>query len=330
MESEKPCLSIIIVSYNTKEITKNCLQSIYQASWKDPFEIIVVDNNSQDGTIDMIKEEFPKVKLIENYDNKFFAKANNQGAKIARGKYLLLLNSDTLVYDDNLQKMIDFYEKQKSNIICIGPKILNKDKSIQSYGVHKYGFIHHVLISLKLHKLPGINLVFKSLPSSPKKTHEVGWVSGCCMMIPKNLYEKVGGLNENLEFYGEEPEFSYRTQKLGYKTLFYHKSEIIHLGGISSKSIPTFQEKFTYYKRYDKLIKETHGYKNELRNLKFTSLCITLKMILYPKKKNNYLNNKKEIQNLINFVNNRISGMSLEKAINIISHENSILLSYRN
>lgn len=132
--NEKCKLSIIVVSYNTKETTDNCLSSIYNSMWKDPFEVIVIDNDSHDGSVEMIKSKYPYVKLIVNEDNKLFAIANNQGANWACGKYLLLLNSDTLVEKDNLQKMLSYFETVPDDVICIGPKVLNMDGTIQSSG----------------------------------------------------------------------------------------------------------------------------------------------------------------------------------------------------
>lgn len=101
-------LSIIIVSYNTKNILDECLSSIYNSKIRDSFEIIVVDNCSKDRSVEMLESKYPDVILVKNDVNNLFAKANNQGAKIAKGEYLLLLNSDTIVYDDNLQKMVDY------------------------------------------------------------------------------------------------------------------------------------------------------------------------------------------------------------------------------
>jgi len=101
-------LSIIIVSYNTKGLTDNCIASIYKSILNYSFEIIVVDNHSTDGSVEMIREKYPSVILVENTTNFLFAIANNQGAKIARGEFLLLLNSDTLVSGDNLQKWFRF------------------------------------------------------------------------------------------------------------------------------------------------------------------------------------------------------------------------------
>lgn len=148
IENNTPLLSIIIVSFNTCEVTKQCLNSIYKSNWKDSFEIIIVDNNSYDGSVEMIRETFPNVKVIANKENKLFSIANNQGAAIAKGKYLLLLNSDTIVKENNIQKMIDFFERCPENIICIGPKILNLDGTLQSRGFPRWGnkFQHYATL----------------------------------------------------------------------------------------------------------------------------------------------------------------------------------------
>lgn len=301
-----PTVSIIIVSYNTKEITKSCLKSIYNAKWRDEFEIIVVDNNSQDGSVEMISKEFPNIKIIANRENKLFAIANNQGAKIANGKYLLLLNSDTIIYDDNIQKLIDFFENQSENIICVGPKILNSDKSIQSYGQPRYGFMEFFICQMRLHKkFSFLRNFWKTLPTSPNITHEVGWVCGACMMIPRHLYQKVGGLNEKLEFYGEEPEFGYRTSKLGYKTLYYHESEIIHLGGGSTKQSDN-KDLNLIFRRYSKLVKECNGYKEAIKMSRIVIATNRIKMIIRPKYKECYHKQIKRQKDIIRLFKERL------------------------
>lgn len=315
MESNYPRLSIIIVSYNTKVVTETCLKSLYSAKWKDNYEVIVIDNNSKDGSVEMIKEKFPQVKLIANTDNKLFAIANNQGAKIAKGEYLLLLNSDTLIYDNNIQKMIDFLEQQSENVICIGPKILNKDKTVQSYGAPKYGLTEHFIKQMAIHKFfPMVGKIWKTLPYSPDVTHEVGWVSGSCMMIPRYLYEKVGGLNEKLEFYGEEPEFGYRTQKLGYKTLYYHEAEIIHLGGQSTKNVGSMDLE-TNLRRYDCLVRLTNGYKTAIKVTKLTILANQIKWILEYKNRDVFSKNIQHERKVVKFLRERKKGKSFDEAI---------------
>lgn len=278
-----PMLSIIIVSFNTIDVTRDCLNSIYSAIWRDSFEIIVVDNNSHDGSTAMIQQYFPEVRLIANPDNRLFSIANNQGAKIAKGKYLLLLNSDTLIYKDNIQKMIDFFETQPEDIICIGPKILNKDNSLQSCGYPGTNKWFHFASLYGLDKILPLYRFNPQLYRKPDKTHLTGWVSGCCMMMKSDLYKAVGGLNENLVFYGEEPEFGYRTNILGYRTVYFSEAEIIHLGGVSTSSKKYDFE--TDIRQYDSLVSQTVGYKNAISITRMTRISLFVKWLFYKDKK---------------------------------------------
>lgn len=300
-------LSIIIVSFNTCDITRQCLESIYKAVWREPFEIIVVDNNSQDGSVEMISKEFPDVKLIANKDNKLFAIANNQGAKIALGKYLLLLNSDTIIEGDNLQRMIDFFEKQPDDVICIGPKILNPDRTLQSCGNFQWGNKYQQYVFLYgLHKLLPLYKVWPILDRRPDVTHRTGWVAGCCMMIPRDKYMKVGGLNENLVFYGEEPEFGYRTDRLGYKTLYYADASIIHLGGVSTSSDKAKKYSFEKdIKEYDGLVSQTVGYREAIAITKRTRTSLIIKRLFYKNKE--FIDSRiKHEARVINYFKNKV------------------------
>lgn len=243
----------------------------------------------------MIRDEFPAVKLIANKDNKLFAIANNQGAEIASGDYLLLLNSDTLVYGDNLQRMIDFLDRQQEDVICIGPKILNKDKSLQSCGMPRSGSLtQHFLSSFCLDKLVPLHRIIPELYRKPDRMHITGWVSGCCMIIPRKKYQEVGGLNEKLVFYGEEPEFGWRTHRLGYKTIYYSDAEIIHLGGASTTPKNKIDED-TFFKldmqRYSSLVDLTFGRKKVITITKITIASLKFKSLFYK--------NKEEIQQRI-------------------------------
>lgn len=261
-------LSIIIVSYNTKDILDDCLSSIYRSHIKDVFEIIVVDNCSHDGSVEMLETKYKQVTVIKNTVNHLFAKANNQAAKIAKGEYLLLLNSDTLVYDDNIQKLIDYFETLESSVICIGPKILNLDKSLQSQGYPNPSIMERLTMCFKLYKFLPYFLLPMGVPIKKNIPRRVGWVAGACMMIRKSKYIEINGLNEKVEFYGEEPEFGYRTTKLGYQTWYYPFAEIIHLGGkssqneIISRNNPEHQK--VRLRRYSLLQRETVGYKKAI------------------------------------------------------------------
>ena len=283
-------LSIIIVSYNTKKILDECLSSIYSSQINDTFEVIVVDNNSHDGTVEMLESKYPQVILIKNKVNNLFAKANNQGAEIAKGEYLLLLNSDTIVYDDNLQKMINYFDTLDPNVVCIGPKILNKDKSLQSKGFPNPGIMERVTMCFKLYKYFPSFLLPIGAPVKKNAPRRVGWVSGSCMMMRKSVYLQVGGLNENVEFYGEEPEFGYKTQRKGYQTWYYPFAEIVHLGGASSTNTPPLSDLQLYEKqqvkliRYSLLQKETVGYAKAIWMSRVVLFSAYIKMFLSSNK----------------------------------------------
>src|SRR3989337_3855070 len=123
-------LSVIIVNWNTKKLLEDCLRSIFKFTKDIKFEVIVVDNGSKDGSQAMVKEKFPQVKLILNKDNLGFTKANNQGIKVAKGKYVLLLNSDTYLIENSLSKLVKKAESL-SSLGALGPLLLSEDRSIQ-------------------------------------------------------------------------------------------------------------------------------------------------------------------------------------------------------
>lgn len=297
-------LSIIIVSYNTCEITRDCLNSIFNSTFRDSFEVIVVDNDSKDDSVEMIQSEFPQCKLICNSSNNLFSKANNQGVSIANGEYILLLNSDTIVQDDNIQKLLDFFDKCAENVICVGPKILNKDNTLQSCGFPEWGSIfQHVCKLFHLNNLPIFRHISPTMIHNPEITHRVGWVSGSCMLIRRSLYVKIGGLNENLIFYGEEPEFGFRAKKYGYDTYYFSEASIIHLGGVSTES----RAKKPFEKdidEYQHLITETVGDRRAAYITWWTISALRIKRIFHPNK--SFFNKKiaHEI-NVLNYFRNK-------------------------
>lgn len=264
-------LSIIIVSFNTKDILDDCIASIKNSSTKSPYEIIVIDNSSCDGSVEMLESKYPEVKLIKNKENRLFSIANNQGAEIATGEYLLLLNSDTLVYDNNLDKLVRYMDELDQHVICVGPKILNKDKTLQSQGMFGMSLLSAFSQYFKVDRLLPTFIGKWLCPQVGTYSwncdipHEVGWVAGCAMLIRREEYMQLGGLNERLEFYGEEPEFSYRAKKHGYLTYYYPHAEIIHLGGYSTpKQVNSEEAQEIALRRYTKLVEQTVGYRTAI------------------------------------------------------------------
>jgi len=231
-------LSIIIVNYNVKEFIQNLLESIKSASLNLKTEIIVVDNASDDGSIELIKQKYPYVHLIENHRNEGFSKANNLGLKIAKGKYLLLLNPDTIVKEDTFEKMISFFEATPEAGMA-GCKLLNTDGTLQL--ACRRGFPGPWA---SFTKVTGLSTLFPKSPLFARynltyldenKTYAVDAISGAFMMIRREVYEKIGGLDETFFMYGEDLDLCYRVNKAGYKVYYVHSTEIIHYKGESTK-----------------------------------------------------------------------------------------------
>lgn len=227
---KNPSLSVIILSYNTQKLLKNCLKSLFKSTKGISFETIVVDNHSQDDSVKMVKKEFPQVKLIVNRQNLGFSRGNNQGIRKAKGKYLLLLNSDTLVPSQSLLKMIDFLEKNPQ-VAALGPKLLNADGSDQPSAGSFPSLPVAAIMLFKEH--------FHASPivrGSFQKLKKVDWVMGAAIMIRKKLLDQVGLLDEKIFMYMEEVELCYRIKKANFEVVFYPQAKITHLGRGSSES----------------------------------------------------------------------------------------------
>lgn len=242
-------LSIIIVNYNVKEFLQNLLQSIEKASANLSIETIIVDNASDDGSIEMLNKNFPQIKLIENKKNVGFGAANNQALEIAKGKYILLLNPDTIVKEDTFSEMIKFFETHPEAGMA-GCKVLNPDGTLQL--ACRRGFPGPWTSFTKVMGLSKIfpksklfaryNLTFLN----ENETYEVDAISGSFMMMRKEVYEKIGGFDPDFFMYGEDLDLCYRTQKAGFKVFYVHSTEIIHYKGESTKRSKIDETKIFY------------------------------------------------------------------------------------
>lgn len=231
-------VSVIIVNFNVREFLHHALVSLQKAMKGIKGEIIVVDNASDDGSVEMIRRRFPSVTLIANKINLGFAKANNLGLKKAKGKHLLLINPDTLVQEDTLRVMVKFFE-DNPDVGLAGCKILNPDGSFQlpcrrSFPTPWVAFT----------KMSGFSALFPNTRLfgrynltylNPDETYEIDAVSGSFMMLRREAYEKVGGLDEDFFMYGEDLDWCYRIQQAGWKNYYVHSTKIIHYKGESTK-----------------------------------------------------------------------------------------------
>jgi GT2 family glycosyltransferase len=233
-------VSIIVVNWNTKSLLRDCLISVYEESRDIDFEIIVVDNASTDGSREMIRNDFPKVILIENIKNRGFAAANNQGIAVAKGRYVLLLNSDTIVLDNCIANIVSFADTQPRAGV-IGCRVLNSDRTLQPTCFMFPSILNLLLSSSYLYKLFPNNRFFGREQMTwwdANYVREVDIVKGCFMLIRREAIEKVGGLDENFFMYAEETDWCYRFRKCGWKVMFAPVGEIIHYGGQSTTQIP--------------------------------------------------------------------------------------------
>ncbi|MDB3868621.1 glycosyltransferase [Candidatus Marinimicrobia bacterium] len=242
-------LSVIIVSFNVKSYLRQCLNSVLASTQIDDLEIIVIDNHSFDGSCNLLKNEYPQIKLIENKKNMGFSVAVNQGIDIAKGDYVCFLNPDTLIQEDTFSKLIS-HLKENPEVGCIGPKILNPDGSLQKSCKRSFPT---PLVALP--KVLGLSRIFPkskwfgkyNLTYLDENTpHFVDAISGSFMLFPQELVESVGKLDESFFMFGEDLDYSFRVKQTGYKVLYQPETEVIHYKGESVKSAPQDMIKVFY------------------------------------------------------------------------------------
>lgn len=231
-------LSIIIVNYNVKEFILSLLESIRKALAEIPAEIIIVDNNSDDGSVELLRERHPDVNLIVNEKNIGFGAANNLALSRAKGKFLLLINPDTIVREDTFSRMISFFETHADAGIA-GCKVLNPDGSLQL--ACRRGFpgpwtsFTKVMGLSRLFPKSKIFARYNLTYLDENRTYEVDAVSGAFLMMRREVFETIGGFDPQFFMYGEDLDLCYRSQKAGFKVYYVHNTEIIHYKGESTK-----------------------------------------------------------------------------------------------
>jgi len=245
-------VSIIILSWNTKRLLKDCLKSIYSLDPKPySLELIVVDNGSTDGSPEMVKKEFKEAKLIQNKRNLGFAKGNNQGIKAARGDLIMLLNSDTVVHKGSIKKLAG--ATKDGPLQAVSPLLILPDKKPQIDYYMKFPNLwqiclyHNPVLRPLALKIP---LVRDLICFSPKKrTFGVDQLPGAALMASRETWDKVGLLDEDYHFLYEDVDWCYRAKKLGVKLKVIPEAKITHIGGASWKK-KLKEESFDFYQQY--------------------------------------------------------------------------------
>jgi GT2 family glycosyltransferase len=243
-------LSVIIVNYNVKYFLEQCLQSVIVASKNIESEIFVVDNNSVDGSVQMLNNNFPDINVIANKENVGFSKANNQAIKSAKGEYILLLNPDTIVEPDTFEKCIDYMDKHPDTG-GLGVKMIDgKGKFLPE---SKRGFPTPMVAFYKIFGLSALFPKSKRIGKyhlgylSEDDINNVEVLAGAFMLIRKTVIDKIGLLDEDYFMYGEDIDYSYRIIKAGFKNVYFPKTRIIHYKGESTKK-SSINYVFMFYK----------------------------------------------------------------------------------
>lgn len=228
-------VSVILVSFNTSDLTVNCLKSLYQYV-KCDFETIVVDNNSTDDTITKINSlKLKNLKIIKSNTNLGFGKGNNLGVKHAKGEFVLLLNTDTVFIEDCVSPLLETFRSKPFGFASV--RLLNKDLTIQNSGGSFLTLFNLALWQFGLDDLPVLNQLTTSfhphLNLLDLSKYQPNWLTGAFLLIPKKNYLQVGGFDENIFMYVEELEFEYRLALEKLYGYFDHRHSLVHLGGAS-------------------------------------------------------------------------------------------------
>ena len=271
--SEMTCdLSIIIVSWNVADLLRDCLRSIDAGRGELDLEVIVVDSASTDDSVAMVKREFPWVNLMACDENVGFPRGNNLGLEQANGRYILLLNPDTVVLDDALSKMMTTMQ-ENPEVGVLGCQLLNSDGTVQSsrrrFPTITTAFFESTWLETVAPKNVMERYYAQDLPDDA--VNDVDWVMGACMLVPHPVVDTVGGMDEAYFMYSEELDWCRRIKDSGWRVVYYPEAKIIHYVGQSSdqavvaRHINFQQAKLRYFRKY---------------NGRFTALVLRLFLLL--------------------------------------------------
>lgn len=246
-------LSICIVTYRARDYLRGCLESIAGNPPSRPYELIVVDNNSQDGTVEMLQQEFPQVRLIQTPGNQGFSRPMNMALRAARGAYLLPLNPDTLVQPGALDTLVEFLETHPEVGIC-GPKVLNPDGTLQKpcrrSEARPWDVIAYFSGLARL--FPKSRLFGGYLMSyiDEDETHAVQGVSGSCMLIRREVTEQVGFLDERFFAYQEDADYCLQARRAGWQIYYVPAAHVVHFGGQGGSRVEPYRSTIAWHHSY--------------------------------------------------------------------------------
>lgn len=251
-------VSVIVVSWNTQDLLKQCLQQVESTIKASSYEIIVVDNASDDGSQAMVRQDFPAVRLIENTENAGFARANNQGIEVSRGRYVLLLNSDAFVEANTIDGMVSFMDARPEAGMA-GCKLLYEDRTLQRSCYSFPSLLTEFYIAVQLDKLLPRSREFGKFMMTYwdfDDVREVDAIMGAFMLVRREVIEQVGGFDESYFMYSEEIDWCYRIKQHGWRILYNPDVQAVHLWGGSSQNLREatllrlYRSKVMYFRKH--------------------------------------------------------------------------------
>lgn len=240
------------MTFKVRDLLEDCLESLY-AHTRLPFEVIVVDNGSNDGVQTLLAERFPEVRLIQNPQNDGYTRPMNQALQAARGKYLLQLNPDTLILSGALDRLVAFLD-ERPEVGIAGPKVLNRDGSMQKpcrRGESRPWAVFTYFLGL-WRLFPDSKLfggyLLNYLPED--ETNPVDGVSGSCMLIRRAVVEQIGYLDERFFAYQEDADYCYRARQAGWQIYYYPGAQIVHYGGYGGSRVQPYRSIIEWHRSY--------------------------------------------------------------------------------
>jgi len=247
-----PVVSVCILTYQARDYLRQCLQSLAENTALE-YEVIIVDNGSQDRVAEMVEQEFPGVRLIQNQSNEGFTRPMNQAMRAGTGRYLCQLNPDTLILPGAIDRLVDFMDTHPEVGIC-GPKVLNRDLTLQKpcrRGESRpWAVISYFTGLARL--FPKSPLFGQYLMSylDEDQTHPVAGVSGSCMLIRKEVVEQIGYLDELFFAYQEDADYCLRAHQVGWEVYYMPEAQIIHYGGMGGSRVEPYRSIFEWHRSY--------------------------------------------------------------------------------
>jgi GT2 family glycosyltransferase len=245
-------LSVCIVTYKARDLLRDCLGSLYENTQRE-FEVIVVDNGSNDGVAEMLAQEFPAVRLIQNTANRGYTAPMNQALQAGSGRYLVQLNPDTLILPSGLDRLIEFMESHPQVGIC-GPKVLNRDLSLQKpcrRGESRPWAVFTYFTGLA-RLFPSSRWFGEYLMSymPEDQAHPVAGVAGSCMLIRREVVDAIGYLDERYFAYQEDADYCFRARQAGWQIYYVPQAQIIHYGSLGGSRVQPYRSIYEWHRSY--------------------------------------------------------------------------------